>query len=134
LWWILPVKKTKFDMQVFGAVLVYEKRALSRYRKLSAAQPKLEHGEPLQAKTKQERSETAPLLPQTESLELQTKAQQRYEALPPAVLQAYRQRVEEQIKARVGERFDWMWDEGVREATIKANILRLIVEEEDLLG
>jgi hypothetical protein len=126
--------KTKFDMQVFGAVLVYEKRALSRYRKLSAAQPKLEHGEPLQAKTKQERSETAPLLPQTESLELQTKAQQRYEALPPAVLQAYRQRVEEQIKARVGERFDWMWDEGVREATIKANILRLIVEEEDLLG
>lgn len=126
--------KTKFDMQVFGAVLVYEKRALKAFRGPAPEQPTLF----LQAETA---TVTAGELTATNTLgeswdgaaDLTSEVEARYASLSPEVLRTYRQRVEEEIKAKVGDKFDWLWDEGVREATIKANIFRLIQEEESLL-
>lgn len=119
--------KTKFDMQVFGAVLVYEKRALNSYRQREMQQRDLFQAEP-----------TPPAMGQGSDLAIDLPVQAnalpeaRYAALTPAELAAYRQSVEEEIKAKVGDRFDWLWDETVREGTIKANILKLIAEKENL--
>jgi hypothetical protein len=133
--------KTKFEMQVFGAVLVYEKRALQTYRKQPAGQQELflPASQPPQTLDGQSASADPqtqkPEMPEKpERNDLLAKAEERYRNLPAAMLQAYRERVAEEIKAKVGEKFEWLWDEGVREATIKANVLRLIVEEEDLLA
>lgn len=118
--------KTKFEMQVFGAVLVYEKRALASFHKQAvAAQPELfelpEEGSPVQ-----------PLLKYALVEELDP-AEQHFSNLSEEEQSAYRQRVEAEIKAKIGERFEWLWDESVREATLKANILKLIAEEKSLI-
>ncbi|MBI1766484.1 MAG: hypothetical protein HYR56_34185 [Acidobacteria bacterium] len=123
--------KTKFDMQVFGAVLVYEKRAMSRFRKRTdTAQAELFAA----AEQGSERPEMISDMAQSAALkyalvEAPDPIEELYATLDPAERAAYRQRVEGEIKAKVGERFDWLWDESVREATLKANILRLIADE-----
>ena len=122
--------KTKFDMQVFGAVLVYEKRALNSYRQRETQQRGLFQSAPpatLPVTTEQGSDISINLSAPANAL-----AEVRYAALSPEELADYRRSVEEEIKAKVGDRFDWLWDEAVREATIKANILKLIAEKEDL--
>ena len=127
--------KTKFDMQVFGAVLVYEKRALNSYRKREAQQSEL-----FQVSTEstagQGSGTPADLQPSDITIDLpmlgNALVEARYAALSQEELADYRRRVEEEIKAVVGDRFDWLWDEAVREATIKANIMKLIAEKENL--
>jgi hypothetical protein len=128
-------------MQVFGAVLVYEKRALNNYRQRAAQQPALFQADSsTTAQAVAEQGTDAPASSPTSDLTLDLPApanalvEARYGALAPEELTAYRRRVEEEIKAKVGDRFDWLWDEAVREATIKANILKLIAEKEDLAG
>lgn len=123
--------KTKFEMQVFGAVLVYEKRGISLYRKRqSVERPELfevpEQGTETPASKPNSTDATALKYALVEDLD---PAEQLYACLNPDEREAYRQRVAENIKAKVGERFDWLWDESVRETTLKANILRLIADE-----
>ncbi len=123
--------KTKFEMQVFGAVLVFEKRALNSFRKRqSAEQPEL-FEVPEQGIEPYETTLDTPRQPALKYalVEDPDPAEQLYAILDPAEREAYRQRVEAKIKAKVGERFDWLWDESVRETTLKANILRLIADE-----
>jgi hypothetical protein len=128
--------KTKFDMQVFGAVLVYEKRALNSYRKREAQQSELFQASSSTTEATTEQGSGADLQPSDITVDLpvlgNALAEARYAALAPEELADYRRRVEEEIKALVGDRFDWLWDEAVREATIKANILKLITEAENL--
>lgn len=130
--------KTKFDMQVFGAVLVYEKRALNSYRQRVAKQPVLFQSLPTETETATGQGSGEPATAQPNYLTTDLLApgnmlaEARYAALTPAELAAYRQRVEGEIKAKVGDRFDWLWDEAVREATIKVSILKLIAEKENL--
>lgn len=123
--------KTKFEMQVFGAVLVYEKRGINTYRKRQPVeQPEL--FEVPEVQSTDDRLKTNPSNPATLKYALvedPDPAETLYESLHPEEREAYRQRVEENIKAKVGERFDWLWDESVRETTLKANILRLIADE-----
>lgn len=122
--------KTKFDMQVFGAVLVYEKRALSNFRKMQEMQPNLFGNEGQGSKAgKQAKTESAEPSIKYALVEDPDPAEELYALLDPAERAAYRERVEGEIKAKVGERFDWLWDESVREVTLKANILRLIADE-----
>lgn len=123
--------KTNFEMQVFGAVLVFEKRAISSFRKRQPAeQPELfEVPEQGIAVTDSTSTKAQQLSLKYALVEDPDPAEQVYAALDPAEREAYRQRVEEKIKAKVGERFDWLWDESVRETTLKANILRLIADE-----
>lgn len=120
-------------MQVFGAVLVYEKRALNSFRKQEAQQSELFQA-PTETTTGQ--GSGADLQPSEITAELpplgNTLAEARYAALTAEEMADYRGRVEEEIKAVVGDRFDWLWDEAVREATIKANIIKLIAETESL--
>jgi hypothetical protein len=122
--------KTKFDMQVFGAVLVYEKRALNSYRQREMQQRGLFQSAP--PTTSPVTTEQGSDLSIDLSASASALAEARYAALEPEQLAAYRQSVEEEIKAKVGDRFDWLWDEAVREATIKANILKIIAEKEHL--
>jgi hypothetical protein len=123
--------KTKFEMQVFGAVLVYEKRGSKLYRKRQP-QEQAELFENAGEGTDSQESNANKIGQSAAKYELAEEfdpAQQLYESLGPDEREAYRQKVEEDIKAKVGERFDWLWDESVRETTLKANILRLIADE-----
>lgn len=123
--------KTKFDMQVFGAVLVYEKRGLSQYHK----NHQVERPELFELPEQGSVSQTSKPNPTSQAtlkyalVEEPNPAEDLYAKLAPAEREAYRLRAEEDIKAKVGERFDWLWDESVREITLKANILRLIADE-----
>lgn len=123
--------KTKFEMQVFGAVLVFEKRATSILRRRQTVeQPELfEVPEQGVVETDSNPNNASKTSLKYALVEDPDPAEQLYETLDPVERAAYRQRVEEQIKAKVGERFDWLWDESVRETTLKANILRLIADE-----
>jgi hypothetical protein len=127
--------KTKFDMQVFGAVMVYEKRGISRYHKSNQVEcPELfelpEQGTVL---TEPRSNLTAQTSLKYALVEEPHPAEDLYAKLDPNEREAYRLRAEENIKAKVGERFDWLWDESVRETTLKANILRLIADEKLLM-
>jgi hypothetical protein len=110
--------KTKFEMQVFGATLVFEQRALQHF-----ARRQVEHSGAADLGQGSEPS-SASVIGEQAAL-----AEARYQNLTAAELEAYRARVEAEIRTRVGDRFEWLWDETVREATVKANILKMLGED-----
>lgn len=59
--------------------------------------------------------------------EVDWKAQ--YAALPPEQQQAYREKAEAVIRAGVGDKYDWLWDEKTRARTLQANIQKLVEAE-----
>lgn len=123
--------KTKFEMQVFGAVLVYEKRGINLYHKSQPVErPELFEIPGQETLTPASQSDlTSQTSLKYALVEDPNPAEDLYARLDPNERESYRLRAEENIKAKVGERFDWLWDESVRETTLKANILRLIADE-----
>ncbi|MGH9838454.1 MAG: hypothetical protein ACREEM_06685 [Blastocatellia bacterium] len=110
--------KTKFEMQVFGAVLVYEKRALMLYRKWKA---KAEN------RKNEIQEEMEKLLRQEEEEKLLRKAEERINSLPREVFEAlYAKAKKETIKKSPAAA---NWDEETMHGPAMAIIRRQMIDE-----